>query len=124
MADQYRANAKRGEVSFSTLQQQLIILGLLDASRYVACEIHAVATEPSHFHVLASWRGERSGMLVSNSLRGRVKRELNTTEHRRWLARDASRRQVKSRTHFEHLMETYLPKHGGLKWNQQQGIYE
>ncbi|WP_146583875.1 hypothetical protein [Posidoniimonas polymericola] len=125
MADQYRTNASEDAADFYAPEQRTIIEAVLDAAPFIQVEVHSIATEATHFHVLASWRSERDRIGVSNSLRGRVRRELRLHfSARRWLARDASRRQVKDRQHFEYLVQTYLPRHRGLKWDRKLGIYE
>ena len=36
----------------------------------------------------------------------------------------SSRKQVEKNKHFEYLMETYLPDHGGWRWSERRGWME
>lgn len=83
--------------------------------------LHAVACEPSHVHILLSWQDDTTVTEVLRKLKNLMSRELNlVAEHRRkhWFSRSGSRKRVEERSHFDQLMQTYLPKHRGLVWRE------
>lgn len=96
----------------------------LDACGHIGCELHAVGSDPTHFHVLISWEDDRSWGKRQASIRQSLTRQLNQRfERRPWLSEDASHKRVKDQSHYEYLCHEYLPAHRGLKWSIQRGIY-
>ncbi len=43
---------------------------------------------------------------------------------RKWLSKGGNERHVKNQEHFDYLISTYLPSHGGWKWEEGRGLYE
>ena len=120
LARAYRGRAKEDEVTFDSRLQLLLI----EEAR-VACEKqryrgHYIATEPTHVHVLASWPDERDWMKIRRGLKTSFSLRLNRDVRRRdkWFVENASRKQVKDDEHFDHLINSYLPSHGGWKWRE------
>jgi REP element-mobilizing transposase RayT len=120
LARQYRDRSKENEVTFDSRLQRLLI----EETR-VACEkqryrSHYIATEPTHVHALVSWPDERPWLKIRNGLKSSLTRRLNSDVQQRdkWFVESASRKQVKDDDHFDHLMNTYLPSHGGWKWRE------
>src|SRR5262245_58533980 len=58
-AKAYRSRMKCGESLFKEQEQQLIIDELLVAAEKQCFRVHFIATEPTHIHVLASWKDDR-----------------------------------------------------------------
>jgi REP element-mobilizing transposase RayT len=59
--------------------------------------------------------------------RDATRRESSDNEECRWvlkLSRGASRKRVRGRDHFTHLMTRYLVAHGGVKWFEGRGWVE
>lgn len=120
LAHVYRERAKENTAIFDSRLQPLLI----EESR-IACEkqryrVHYVATEPTHLHVLVSWADERPWTKIRNGLKSSLTRRLNSAEEHRdkWFVESASRKQVKDDEHFDQLVNTYLPSHGGWKWRE------
>jgi REP element-mobilizing transposase RayT len=87
-------------------------------------EVHFIATETTHVHVLVSWRSEKNWQKVRVGLRQSYTRRLNRDfERREWFVDGASRKRVKDRAHYDYLVETYLPAHSGWKWSKEKGCF-
>ncbi|MEM1305418.1 MAG: hypothetical protein AAGG46_11010 [Planctomycetota bacterium] len=105
-------------------QQRCVLESLLTTASHLDATIHAAATEPTHVHTIVSWRDDRTHEKVSTSLkRGVTITPKKTQGDQKWLSRDHSRRHVAGREHFDHLVEHYLPKHGGWGWNEARGYF-
>ncbi|MEX1098334.1 MAG: hypothetical protein WED34_19975 [Planctomycetales bacterium] len=124
MGRRYRQAALEAEVAFDERVQLLII----DETR-TACEKQGytcryVATETTHAHVLALWTTGREWDRVRGGLRSSITRRLNRELGRRtWLVEKGSGRGVRDDAHLAHLVETYLPSHGGWKWCPEKGTF-
>jgi len=114
------------ETEFDEAQQLTIIDELRVAAGFQAYRVHYVATEPTHIHVLVSWKDEavfftkfRAG--IRQSVTRRLTREFG---QRHWLSEGGSRRKVFTQEHFDYLVQTYLPRHGGWKWSENRGVHK
>jgi hypothetical protein len=58
---------------------------------------------------------------IKKSMTIRLNREY---WQRKWLSEGASRKRVANQEHFDYLVCTYLPEHGGWKWSEEQGPYK
>jgi hypothetical protein len=124
MADCYRRNFSGEEVGFDRQSQQTLIDAAVEAFRCQTMRGHAIATETTHLHLLASWTTNRTWQVVRRQLRESLTRRLNLeVERRRWFSKQPSRKQVKDQSHFDYLVQSYLPKHSGLKWCKHRGVY-
>jgi hypothetical protein len=120
LARKYRGIAKEDEVAFGANRQLLLIEETriaCDKQRYRG---HYIATEVTHVHVLISWPDERPWLKIRNGLKSSLTRRLNRDVQQRdkWFVESASRKRVKDDNHFDHLVNTYLPSHGGWKWRE------
>ena len=122
-ARRYRARQKETAANFASTEQRLIIDESLIAADKRRFRLHGVATEPTHLHLLLSWRDERTFELLRRGVRESISRRLNAHTSRRWLEQGGSRKQVREHLHFDYLMTTYLPKHSGWKWREGVGCY-
>jgi REP element-mobilizing transposase RayT len=114
MADRYARNAKHAAVKFAAEHQLTAIETLRQAMFHFHCRLHFVATDPTHIHALVSWTGERSWQTNRTSLKRALTLSLKKTfGSRPWLVEGASRKQVRDRSHFDHLVTRYLPSHVG-----------
>ena len=120
-ARKYDRLAKEPPVLF-TVDNQLVMLWILsDACRRRNWRLYQIASEPTHIHLLVSWREFLPWQKVRGKLKNLMSRELGrqcSMPGHRWFAGGASRKRVKDRRHFEHLMKRYLPSHRGLVWRE------
>lgn len=117
LANSYRRHRDEPAVSFTAPIQRLLVDAARAAGDHLEATVHAVATEPTHLHVLVSWDHERDWKSMRASIRSAMSRRLNEqVERRNWFADTPSRKRVRDREHFDYLMLTYLPKHHGAKW--------
>ncbi|NOZ40575.1 MAG: hypothetical protein GXP24_10155 [Planctomycetes bacterium] len=124
MAECYRKNQREETACFNRDVQRVMIGEAIEACTHQDLRGHGIATDPSHLHVLVSWKSERTWQAVRRSLRSSLTRRLNQeVERRTWFSKQPSRKQVKERSHFEYLLKTYLPKHRGLKWCEDCGVF-
>jgi hypothetical protein len=118
MAVRYRSKLTQDAVSFDAIIQRHLIEETLVAAAYQEFRCHYLATESTHLHALVSWTIERKWQIVRSKLRESVTRRLNReVQPRDWFSKSPSRKQVRDRTHFDYLVEVYLPRHSGLKWS-------
>ena len=116
LAEVYRDRSREQQAFFDDAIQRIF----LDEFR-IACEKqrlrgHFIATEPSHLHVLVSWPDERDWPKIRNGLKQSLTRRLHRDiSPQTWFSDGASRKKVKDREHFEHLVNSYLPSHRGWK---------
>ncbi|MBW3600115.1 MAG: hypothetical protein KY475_22935 [Planctomycetes bacterium] len=120
----YRNRARDDGVSFNEKTQRSLIDESLIAADKQQLRIHHVATENTHVHILASWRRARTWRQARASLKRsltlRLKRELGRKDP---FSENGSRKRVRDRKHFDHLMNVYLPSHSGWKWSEEKGYY-
>ena len=119
LAHKYRRDARETFVTFGEEIQQLLIEELRTAFGHQDCRGHYIATDSTHVHVLLSWRDDRPSKRLRSGIKSSLTRRLNRDLLRRtWLSDGASRKQVKDRRHFDHLVNEYLPSHRGRKWQE------
>jgi hypothetical protein len=124
MARNYRANLTGEAVCFDQATQKVLIAAALEAFQFQTVRGHGIATESTHVHILVSWRTDHTWEIVRRRLRNSLTRQLNAAFGKReWFAKQPSRKRVADRRHFNHLMQTYLPRHSGLKWREGVGVY-
>lgn len=111
-------------VNFSSEHQRCVIESLIKSQTPQRFELHGIATAPTHLHALLAWRDERNVVAMRGLVKGSVSRALNSAFLRRtWLSEGGSRKQVRTREHFDYLLTVYLPKHSGWKWSVAKGFY-
>lgn len=117
MAAAYRANQRDEPVLFDDAMYALLIETARGAGGFLDAVIHAAFAEPSHFHVLASWRHSREWKSMRSSIRSALTRAMNQRFGKRdWFADTPSRKWVKDRAHFDFLVTQYSQKHRGAVW--------
>ena len=121
LAQYYEENAAHPPVSFDMDDQRVLIWIAHDACMRRDWRLHFIATDPSHVHILVSWRSQESWEHVRTRLKtlaslmlGRKRSEPG----RRWISRKGSRKRVQDRKHFDYLVGQYLPGHRGLRWRE------
>ncbi len=123
MAEFYSGQAKDEPTVLDRSIQRMLIEELIVACQHQRLRLHAGTTEPSHVHGLVSWREEKGWLLVRNGLKSSVSRRLtkeSSEEQHLRLSEGASRKHVKDPDHFEYLMKTYLPRHRGVAWYEDE----
>ena len=111
-------------VEFDEKFQRWAIAAALESEPLQRFELHFVATDATHVHVLVAWRDDREPSKVRSLIKGSLSRTANQGFHRRtWYAEGGSRKQVLTRAHFDYLIGRYLPKHTGWKWNRERGMH-
>ena len=124
MNARYVARAGAEPTVFDARLQATVVTHLLDLPMHVPVRLHAVTTEPSHIHVLLSWRLDRGWLSLRTSVKTSLTRFLRERSDDRRplrLSRGASRKRVVARDHFDYLMTQYLPKHAGVCWFEDKG---
>jgi hypothetical protein len=115
---------KQTAVEFDEKLQRWAIAALLESEAPQEFELYFIATDATHVHSLLGWRDERDPVKMRSLVKGSLTRRINQGFGRRdWLAEGGSRKQVKTRGHFEYLVTTYLPKHLGWKWSRERGLH-
>lgn len=123
MGANYRRNQREPAVFFDAEHQRVIIEASRRAAPFLDITIHAVANEPTHSHVLASWKHDR----VASSLRRSLRRALSITLNeafgkRDWFAEKPPLRRVRTYDHLDYLVLKYLPEHKGEHWEDPQTV--
>ena len=118
MAGRYRRQAKHAEVVFDDDDGWLLIEtadGLCRDNEWLLYEMVVVS---SHTHILLGWKSEEEVRSVSNQLKRRCGSALSKQANRPgpWYSRGFSRKQVKHDSHFQHLLQNYLPSHGDIRY--------
>ncbi len=125
LAKTYRQRMQETEVTLSETHQQAAIEAIRNATKHIACRLYIVVTDPTHIHMLTSWRDEKTWQQKRNSYKRAITIALKTEyEKRTWLSEGSSRKQIKDREHFEYLITQYLPKHCGWKWSEGEGLFK
>lgn len=120
-AHRYDFFAKEPPVQFTSEHHQILLWIVVDACQRRGWRLHQIACEPSHVHLLVSWRGFLPWQEVRGKLKNLMSRELGrqfASPGRRWFVAKGSRKRVRDRRHFEYLMQRYLPSHRGLVWRE------
>lgn len=125
LAEEYAERARWGPVVLDRHLQEVAIRSILTTCQYIEVRCHGIASDPSHLHVLVSWRHPATWIRVRMSIRTYLTRALRaeldpfegTTDRERPIfSHSSSRKHVKHRGHFDHLMKRYLPSHRGASW--------
>lgn len=124
LAVAYREQQTHETAFFSVQHQTTVIEEVLSAASFQHFQVHFIACEATHVHVLASWASEKSATVLRRSLRHSLTQRLNQLLHRPWFSRGGDLKRVRNRAHFEHLYNRYLPSHSGMKWSAERGIYK
>jgi len=124
MAQKYDDRAKHPKAQFSSRDiQEVLIVGAIDLCRNRGWRLHAAGTDPTHLHLIVSWKGFLDWRVVRQKTKNLLSLFLGrATEDpgRQWFVRDGSRKRVTSADHLKYLIETYLPDHRGVFWREGQ----
>ena len=130
----YEQHAAQPPVLFDEHVQRTLIDAAREAALHQEFRVHCVATEPTHVHVLVSWKDDRTWQRMRTNVKQSLTRTLNRTLEpraglpaameskrdrcRKWFSGGASRKRVRDRGHFEYLIDEYLPSHRGAFWRE------
>jgi REP element-mobilizing transposase RayT len=116
---------KETPVELQDEHQRHGIAVLLESQSLQQFDLHYVATDATHVHVLLSWRDARDAVKLRGLVKGSLSRGFNRAFHRReWFAEGGSLKRVRDRRHFNHLVDAYLPRHAGWKWSRARGLFK
>jgi REP element-mobilizing transposase RayT len=121
MANWYDAAATQDAVVFDDRIQRILLSTSHEVCVNRGWRLHAGGTDPTHLHLLVSWRGFVPCSDVLTRLKNVMSLRLGQTvgpAGRRWFVRRGSTRRVLTRGHFRHLVCTYLPDHRGAFWRE------
>jgi len=118
LAEQYRERAQGSEITFDATLGWALIDETATLCAEAQWRLHEVAVVTSHVHVLVSWKSEERADEVATRIKQRQGRALSLLRDRPgpWFSRGKSRKRVRDRRHFEHLMTKYLPRHGAIRY--------
>ncbi len=124
-AVRYRSIMTEEECLFDECHQRSLIDEMQIAATKQDFRLHFVATEPNHLHVLVSWKDDRPWMRLRISIKQSLSIRLSREFFKRhWLSEGGSRRRVVNQEHFDYLVCTYFPEHGGWKWCEERGLFK
>jgi len=108
------ASAGQPPAVFANAQHGLLLDTARDVAERRGWSPHAAAVTPSHVHLLLSWRGFQDADAIAAKFKSilgmTLSRDLGVTG-RRWFSRGQSVKRVVDRSHFDELIERYLPGH-------------
>jgi len=119
LAKAYDRTATAPAAAFDPTAQDLLIRMAYDFCKRRGYRPHGVGTDPTHVHIVLSWRDGASWTSVRQALKNLLSLGLNRMHpgrHSRWFSRGASRKRVRDAAHLRYLLETYLPRHRGRCW--------
>ena len=128
-AERYRRHAVHSAFTLTDELQRAVIEEVLVASKQQELRSHFVATEPTHIHILASWRSDKTWQAVRNGLKSSLTKLLRRVHgaeaaDRQFFSNGSSRKHVRNQRHFDHWMTEYGPKHSGWKWCEGKGLFK
>jgi len=118
MADAYRGSAVDDVTILTAPIQRTLLEEAQIAAGYQNFTLHGGSTEPSHLHLIVSWRDQRSTLHVRNGVKQSLSRRLTrlSDENHVRFSDNASQKRVRDQEHLTYLLTTYLPKHRGFAW--------
>jgi REP element-mobilizing transposase RayT len=120
LAQRYRRLAVDEMVHFDARMRQCIVAGSRNICESKGWHLHRVEVIESHAHLLVSWRSFQEWKSVRNTLKRCLGAELSKAFDKKgpWFSRGSSRKRVRDRKHFDHLVQHYLPNHNGTFWQE------
>ncbi len=122
IAAAYRRRMRENTTRLESKHQQQIleVLHHMEADGHLRVE--AVAMDPSHVHLLASWTGPSDWSAMRRRIKHTLSHCLNTRFGQgRWFSQGGSRKRVHDHEHFDHLVSHYLLSHRGVVWTRRTG---
>src|SRR5262249_5274061 len=108
-AEQYDQNATQDSVEFDNSIQREILRLVHDICGREQWRFEAMGADPTHLHLILSWRKFNRWEEVDRRLKNLIALKLNrarNTPGKRWFVRGRSApRRVKDRAHLDHLLD-------------------
>jgi REP element-mobilizing transposase RayT len=127
-ANEHDKRAKQPPTTFDRATQRQMLSILKTICTDEEWRLEAAAFDPSHVHVIISWKTFNRWEDVDRRLKNLLSLKLNRangTPGKRWFVRGRSApRRVRDAKHFEHLTKRYLPDHPGIFWMRQRNKAE
>ena len=120
-AERRDRNQKNDRVEFDAPMQGVLIAGAYDCCVRRGWRLHAGGTDPTHVHLLTSWREYVEWSAVRDRLKNLLSLFLGRLKQRpggNWFVDNGSRKRVTRREHFDYLVNSYFPDHRGLFWKE------
>lgn len=118
LAAAYRTKQQWPAAHFDAKTQQVILNTLLELRSFQHLDLYGIAIDPSHVHVVAAWKDDRTPEQVQDRLKHAVSQRLNESITKRpWFTRGGHDRRVRDRDHLKRLLDHYLPSHQGMNWD-------
>jgi hypothetical protein len=125
MAKWYDSHAKFGQIDFEKEIQLILSREVHAICHRRHWRLHAIGNEETHLHALVSWKEFIQSAKVVAQLKGALSHHLGQVigpPGRKWFSRGASEKRVHDQSHFDFLVNTYLPSHSGIFWKEGQPL--
>jgi len=112
-------------VHFSVDEQSQILILVRDIGEKRNWRCHAVAINPTHMHMIVSWRSAHTAAVVRHTykrLLGLRMARLRKQPGRQWFSEGGRPSRIKDHDHLSRLLDFYLPKQGGTLWREKDGF--
>lgn len=126
-AEDYDDRARFSKVTFDQRIQEILVLGSWDICRRRGWRLHGVGTDPTHVHLVVSWRGFAPWRDVMEKLKNVLSfllGRITGSPGRKWFVVNGSRKRVMNRAHLDHLLTVYLHSHRGVFWSEGRPLPE
>ena len=122
MADDYDEAASQSAVTFDRALQEEILAVSHQISEEEGWRLEAAGFDPTHAHLIISWKTftswEKVDQRLKNLLSLKLNRRRGITGKRWFVRRHSAPRRVRNRKHFDYLLTEYLPDHPGICWKR------
>jgi len=122
LAKRYRNHMRSAEVTFDPDHQRKLIDLIIDSQPKQTFRCLGIATDATHLHALVAWVNGREPAALRAAIRSPVTRGMNQEFGRQQWLSEGDQKRVRNRTHFDYLVESFLPKHSGLVWTAYGGF--
>jgi hypothetical protein len=116
-----RRRQTHAAVCFSPATQAALVRMVVDACTRRGWRAHAVGTNGTHVHLVASWTGVQDAVAVHGKLKnllGLCAARVNGTRGRPWFSHGGMPKRVRDGRHLRRLVRVYLVGPGGLFWKE------
>ncbi|MHB1157047.1 MAG: hypothetical protein ACYC26_09420 [Phycisphaerales bacterium] len=130
MAEWYDRDAKHTPAEFDGVMQRVMVDAIAPLCEKQDWRAHYIYAGSTHVHMLLSWKQFAEWNDVRVSIKRDFGRVLSKLMDRSgpWFSRGGkdSHKRVTERSHFDYLMNAYLPKrkHHGTHWRADRGVWE
>ena len=123
LAERYaRAIADR-EVNFDADHQRLLVDTLIDTEARLGYRCLGAAADAWDVHAVVAWTTRQSAIDLRSAIKSSLGQRLDREFGRQaWFGPGGGAKRVRNRTQFDYLLQTFLPKRGGLVWTAYRGF--